>query len=269
MKVAIVFLSKTPNKGTLDFASIVAHKTTYDVHVISDDLIDTELNEFKRSKVKVIHITDEECLHSGYINSNIGDNVTHIKKNPIAYDKALYEFAFLNPYYDFVWFLEEDVFVLNASVFTTLTEKYSIHDLVVANNFEKTDNVMDWHWKHIFNKIEPPYYHSMVCACGMSRAMLDTIHDYVSEKNTLFYIESMFNTLAMQRNLTVAEAFELKTIVWLGDWGLDEFVLLPENLFHPIKEPNNHHLLRDAVNGMIHRGYKPKNNLPEFIKLLM
>jgi hypothetical protein len=55
----------------------------------------------------------------------------------------------------------------------------------------------------------------------------------------------------------------------LGDWGLDEFVLLPENLFHPIKEPNNHHLLRDAVNGMIHRGHKPQNNLPEFIKQLM
>jgi hypothetical protein len=269
MKVAIVFLTKTPSKGTLDFASIIGLKTNFSVFVISDDKIDVDLPFYKRSKVKVIHIDDEECKSSGYINSNIGDNVTHIKKNPIAYDKALYQFAFIDTNYDFVWFLEDDVFALNPSVFVNLTEKYSIYDLVVPNNIEKTDNVMDWHWKHIFDKIEPPYYHSMVCACGMSRAMLDTINDYVCEKNTLFYIESMFNTLAMQKGLTVAEVFELKTIVWMGEWGLDDFVLLPENLFHPIKEPNNHHLLRDAVNGMINRGHKPQNNLPEFIKQLM
>jgi hypothetical protein len=267
MNVAVAILTKYPSRGTLDFASLIGLKTKLDTYVISDEKVD--LKTTHRSKLTIIHIDDQTCIDNGYINSNIGNDVTHIKKNPIAYDKALLYFAKMETKYDFVWFLEDDVFMSDALVLETLTEKYSIYDLVVGNNNKKEDEIMDWHWKHIFGKTEAPYYHSMVCACGMSRKMLDTINNYVNEKNTLFYIEAMFNTLAMNNDLIVAEVFELKSIVWLGNWGLDEFVLLPTNLFHPVKEPDNHNLLRDVVRGMINRGYKPKNNLPEFIKELM
>jgi hypothetical protein len=267
MNVAVAILTKYPSRGTLDFASIIGLKTQFDTYVISDNEID--LTTIYRAKVTTIYIKDQTCIDNGYINSNIGNDVTHIKKNPIAYDKALLHFARLDTKNDFVWFLEDDVFMSNALTLNTLTEKYSIYDLVVANNTKKEDDVMDWHWKHIIDKTEPPYYSSMVCACGMSRKMLDTINDYVTEKNTLFYIEAMFNTLAMNKDLVVAEVFELKSIVWLGAWGLDEFVLLPTNLFHPVKEPDNHQLLRDVVKGMINRGHKPQNNLPDFIKELM
>jgi hypothetical protein len=270
MNVAVAILCKNPSRGTLDFASLIGIKTKFNVYVVVDDIIDTiDAKKLYRPKVTFINYKDIVCVDNGYINSNIGADVTHIKKNPIAYDKALLHFCKLDTSYDFVWFLEDDVFLTDANVLNTLTDKYSKYDLVVGNNNLKEDNVMDWHWRHIVDKIEPPYYFSMVSACAMSRKMLDTINDYVTKNNTLFYIEAMFNTLAMQNKLSVAEVFELKSIVWMGNWGVDEFVLLPTNLFHPVKEPDNHHLLRDLVRNMIGRGYKPQNNLPDFIKELM
>lgn len=267
MNVAVAILSKNPCRGTLDFASLIALKTKYDTYLVIDEKVDAKT--MYRAKVNIVNYDDEHCKEHGYINSNIGDDVTHIKKNPIAYDKALLHFAKIDTKYDFVFFIEDDVFFSDPLALNSLIDKYGNYDLVVGNNNKKHDDVMDWHWKYIVDKIEPPYYYSMVCACGMSRKMLDTINDYVTKNKYLFYIEAMFNTLAMQNKLLVAEVFELKSIVWLGNWGLDEFVLLPMNLFHPVKEPDNHKLLRELVRGMISRGHKAQNNLPEFIKDLM
>jgi hypothetical protein len=76
----------------------------------------------------------------------------------------------------------------------------------------------------------------------------------------------MFNTLALQKGLKVTEAFELKSIVWQGNWGLNEFILLPNNVFHPRKDIQNHYILRDYIKYAKQNEYKPKNNLPHFLK---
>jgi hypothetical protein len=261
MKVAIVFLCKYPSKGTLDFANKIGNDTADDVYVISDELY----NESTLSNVSVLSIPDELCLQSGYMNSNIGSDVTHIKKNPIAYDKALYHFSLIDRSYDFVLFLEDDVLVQTTDTIKKFIDKYVKYDLVTPQNFFKDNNWLDWHWKHVVDKISPPYYYSMVCACGMSRIMLDVIHEYVCEKNTLFYIESMFNTLAMQNNLKVIDAPELKSIVWMGDWDFDDYLLLPNNFFHPVKNPDNHVSLRHVIQELITEQYTPIDKLPPFI----
>ena len=67
----------------------------------------------------------------------------------------------------------------------------------------------------------------------------------------------------------VIDAFEFKSIVWVGEWGLDEFLLLPLNVFHPIKNIDEHQNLRESINDFKGSNYIPTNKLPIFIKNLM
>jgi hypothetical protein len=80
------------------------------------------------------------------------------------------------------------------------------------------------------------------------------------------FIEAMFNTLALQKGLKMIDAFELKSVVWQGEWGLNEFMLLPNNIFHPRKDIENHYGLRELIKQAKLKEYKPKNNLPHFLK---
>lgn len=150
-----------------------------------------------------------------------------------------------------------------------MDKKYTDFDLVTPNIFQKTDTIMDWHWRNIIDKIDPPYYFSMVCAMGISKNVFKAIKDFVRKKKTLFFIEVMFSTLAKQDKLKVIDAFEFKSIVWLGEWGLDEFLLLPLNVFHPIKNIDDHQNLRESINDLKASNYIPNNKLPIFIKNLM
>ena len=109
----------------------------------------------------------------------------------------------------------------------------------------------------------------MVCAMGISKNVFKEIKDFVRKKKTLFFIEVLFNTIAKQNKLKVIDAFEFKSIVWVGEWGLDEFLLLPLNVFHPIKNIDEHQNLRESINDFKGSNYIPTNKLPIFIKNLM
>jgi hypothetical protein len=262
MKSAIVFLTTIPNQATLVFAQRIKRELGHDVYVVIDN------NKFKNDIVNdIIFIKAEEsyCEKHGYINSNISDNATHIRKNPIAMDKFLLFFCVNDLPYEFIWVFEEDVFIQSIETLAYLDKRYSHYDLVTPNNFKKSYNGLDWHWKHIVDKIEPPYYYSMVSAMGLSKNMLECIKAYVDKHKSLFYIEAMFNTLAMHNGLDVIDPLELKSIVWMGEWGLDEFLQLPNNLFHPIKSINEHQILRDAIVQFRNQNYIPTNRLPDFI----
>jgi hypothetical protein len=266
MKIAIVFLTVNPKQNTISFALEVKESLGYDVFLVVDDnscMLEIE-------DLHIIQMNDDRT--KPYINSNIGDDTTHIKKNPIAMDKFL--FAFCENYldYDFVWVFEDDVFIPSVNTIQKLQNNYGNFDLVTPNHFIKTDKVPNWHWPSIFNLFpdrEEPFYFSMVCAMGLSRNMLEAIKKFSNENQTLFYIEVMFNTLAEDNNLKIIDAFELKSIVWMGHWGIDEFLLLPNNVFHPRKDIDNHFRLRGAVNSLSLTNYKPINRLPPFIKDLL
>lgn len=276
MKVAIVFLTSEPKPSTVKFANLVQNKTDFDVVIVSD--IEPSQSEpwIKISQTvqgkkwaQTIQVDSQLCRDKGYFKSSHLPT-THIKKDVIAFDKFLYFFC-LNMDYDFVWVFEEDCFIPGVETLQNLQKKYGSNDLVTANNFKKTDRVMDWHWSHIIDKVNvpEPFYYSMSCAVGLSRAMLDTISKYVETNKKLFFLEVMLNTLAMQNSLKVCDPLELKSVVWQGLWGLDEFLLLPNNVFHPLKEIENHYLYRAQINRAQKVGAKPENNLPEFIKNLM
>jgi hypothetical protein len=260
MKTAVAFLTKSPHKNTVLFAKEVSN-VGFDTFIICDDK-----QEHDVVNDGIISIEDELCQKWGYVNSNISSTATHIKKNPIAWDKMLLFFCQFATEYDFVWVFEDDCFIPSVEVIQNLHLKYRNFHLVTPNNFQNDGKAMDWHWRDIYPKIKGPYAYSMVCACGISRDVLNEVKKYKEREGTLFYIEVMFNTLALQKGLKVIDAFELKSIVWQGDWGLNEFILLPNNIFHPRKDIHNHYVLRGYIKYAKQNEYKPKNNLPHFLK---
>jgi len=267
MKTAVVFLSTQPSKETLEFADEVYDKSKFDVFVVVDD------SDYKLPYVSSKHVAyavdDKECKNYGYIGCNIAKGHTHINKDVIAWDKFLFIFCEILTSYDYIWVFEDDVFIPFVNTIAKLHDNYSSYDLVTPNNFAKTDGVMDWHWKSIMSRIKAPYHYSMVCAMGISKRLLNKVKEYKQKHNCLFHIEAMFNTIAMQNGLSVIDPLELKSIVWMGEWSINEFLLLPNNVFHPKKETQEHPEYRKRILEYSKNGYKPVNMLPQFIKNLM
>lgn len=263
MKIAVAFLTTTVQENTLKFAQEV-NNCGFDTFIISDNYYPT--TEKNPNSPEIIHIPDETCEKFGWMNCNISSSSTHIKKNPIAWDKYLLFFCEYAVDYDFVWVFEDDCFIESVQTIQKLHLKYSSFDLVTPNNFKNDGTAMDWHWREIYPIIDGPYAYSMVCAAGMSRKMFNAILDFKNKNNSLFYQEVMFNTLALQNDLKVIDPKELKSIVWMGEWGINEFLLLPDNVFHPRKDIENHYELRKNTKLERFLHAKPKNNLPDFLR---
>jgi hypothetical protein len=263
-KTGIVFLSNVLNIETYNFGIEIQEKLKLQVYFIIDspNIPEVILNDKNFNYKQVIYIEDSICKNTGYINCMItGQEVnTVLAKTPIAYDKMLYYFCEQNIELDNLMIFEDDVFIPSVEVLSSFIKKYKAYDLVTSNNFLKTDNVLDWHWRNVIDKINPPYYYSMVGAFYISRNLLDCIKQYVEKNKTLFFTEVMFNTIAMQNNLKVKDAKELKSIVWQGKWDIDEFLLLPNNFFHPLKNLTSYGFYRKQIIEKRNSNYKPKNN---------
>jgi hypothetical protein len=257
MQVAIAFVTKYPHENILKFAKEVS-SVGFDTFVISDDNCKNE---------NVININDDICESSGYKNAHIWENSPSIKKQITSWDKMLYLFCEIETTYDFVWVFEDDCFIPSVETIQHLHLKYRNYHLVTPNNLKNDGSMMDWHWRYIYDKCKNgPYAYSMVSACGLSRDILNEVKRFKEQENQLFFIEAMFNTLALQKGLKVIDAFELKSIVWQGNWGINEFMLLENNIFHPRKDIENHYALRSMIKEYKLKEYKPKDNLPHFLK---
>jgi hypothetical protein len=79
----------------------------YKIYIIVDDN-EFKLYEFKNKykNIDFIQIEDEKCKSNGYIDTNF-----IIKKLISGWDKALYYFGVENKNHDFIWFIEDDVFL--------------------------------------------------------------------------------------------------------------------------------------------------------------
>jgi hypothetical protein len=267
MKTAIVFLAKSPFIETINFADEVFSKSKFDTFVVVDSPESSYSDSLFTNKSNKLILDDYFCANNGYVGCN--NENTHIKKEIIAYDKFLYYFCEKLTEYDFVWVFEDDVFIPFPNTIAKLHDKYSRYDLVTPNNFHKNYAALDWHWESISKVIKPPYYSSMVCAMGISRRLLNHIKTFKDKKGRLFHIEAMFNTIAMHNGLSVFTPLELKSIVWQGEWGIDEFMLLPNNVFHPKKDIFNYPKYRKEIQEKSKSGFKPVNKLPKFITELI
>jgi hypothetical protein len=232
MNNIICFLTYRPNDTYYNLCKEVLDQN-FRVYICIDDN-DYEIPNYD-GKIPIIKIRREECEDAGFKNT-----VTCCKDIACSRDKALYYFCKIEKKYDYIWFLEEDVFIPSKTTIPYLDNKYK-GDLITSSHEIIETNTYPWYftrrtfdeYKEIF---EPPYAKSMICAIRVSRKMMDAIEEYAAFYKTLHFCETIFNTLALKNNLTVVCPPELSTIVYRKDWKLNQ--INRHYLYHPIKDMN-------------------------------
>jgi hypothetical protein len=224
---AICLITYKPNDIFLDF---LQNFKNYDIYVVIDDNQYYYQNiRLKYKNIHFIQIRNINCLKNGFKHTSY---IT-LKKEVTGWDKALYYFSF--HYYDYVWFMEDDVYLYNENTLINIDNKYPYQDILCNCNF-KNANLNEWLWNKIQIKIEPPYYCGMMCVVRMSKHMLYSIKEYASKNNTLFFLEALFPTLAVKYHLTYSNPEEFNTIT-----HRDVHTTFNKmHLYHPVKNLELH-----------------------------
>jgi hypothetical protein len=230
----ICLITFQPNKIWCDFLN---NFTKYKIFIIVDDN-NFDLSEFHNyNNIKFIKVEDEKCKINGYTHVNFSG----IKKDISGWDKALYYFSVENKDYEFIWFIEDDVFFYNEDTILKIDNQYIDEDLLSNNYYDNIDgNNKDWpHWKRInIKEYLPPYYFGLMCSVRFSKNMFNFINKYANTNKKLFFLEVMFPTIAIKNNLKYAKPNELKNIHYRHDFKKED--INPNNLYHPVKGLNNH-----------------------------
>jgi hypothetical protein len=223
-----------PNKIWCDILNLFSN---YKIFIIVDNN-NFDLYEFRNNykNIMFIQIEDINCSLNGYIDTNFTLN-----KLISGWDKALYYFGVEDNNYNFVWFIEDDVFFYNEDTLLQIDNQYIDDDLLSSNvNYsEKNDNEKNsWHWHRINIQYPLPYYSAMMCVVRFSKNMMKCINNYAKENNTLFFLEALFPTIAIKNKLKYNKPNEFNNIHYRHDF--EEENIDKNNLFHPVKDLTKH-----------------------------
>ena len=147
--------------------------------------------------------------------------------------------------YEFIWFIEDDVYFYNENTILNIDNKFPHADLLsntCVSNYsdKKTDG---WHWNGIQIKYYPPYYRGMMCAVRFTKKMMHCITNYAKLHKTLFFLEALFPTVAIKNNLKCAIPEELKEIHYRHDFEKNDVNTI--KLYHPVKDISKHVFFRE------------------------
>jgi len=230
------------HKPKLYYFNILNNIKNYDIYVIIDDnSIDYSKLKKQFENITIIQMLNIFCKNNGYVNSNnIG-----VKKLISGWDKALCYFSLINKKYDYVWFIEDDVFFYDETTIVNIDNKYPSFDIL--SNCEFKEGIYNqWLWRFIKINLPKPYYSGMMCATRLSINVLKEIDKYAVKNKCLFFIEALFPTIVKYNNFTYFQPNELKTIKYRFDWN-DKNVN-KTNIYHPIKDDRYHVYLRHILN---------------------
>lgn len=239
MKNAIGLVTYKPNEVFLQFLN---EFTKYDVYIIIDDnTVDYIGLKQKYTRLNIIQIDNEICYHTGFKNMN----AITLNKPVTGWDKALYFFTNIETTYEYTWIFEDDVFFYNEDTLATIDAKYGNHDILCNSSFKEA-KLDEWLWHRISIQFPPPYYCGMMCICRFSRKMLESIHAYADENDTLFYLEALFPCIAKYNQLVCySNPPEFLTVTHRNQF--DEKDFNKKNLYHPMKNMEGHLYLRKKL----------------------
>lgn len=248
MKNCVCIVCRLPNQIWLDFLNTVPG----DVFMVINDK--TNLNNFKPGKVQMIQINTNECYKSGFNHANrVIQTQSDIQRGFVnlpfpevtAWDKALYYFSNLNNNYDNIWFVEDDCFFVDPNIFERMNSQYQNIDLLVKENNKNYERTR-WCWNHVKPFLSEPTAFSFIQTCRLSRRLLGLVKNTAQRLNRLVIIETLFNSLVMQNNLTMRHPNEFSLLHW--DKNLTHLDKLdPNKIYHPVKDINLHAILRFNV----------------------
>jgi hypothetical protein len=230
--IAICLITFNPNKIWCDFLNSF---NNYKIIIIVDDDnfdLSTFINNYNH--ITFIKVENEKCKLNGYVDTNFV-----INKLISGWDKALYYFGVEDKNYDFIWFMEDDVFFYNENAIAKIDNQYIDNDLLSAGYCTNIDgNKNTWHWNRINIQYPPPYYKGMMCCVRFSKKMMNCINDYAYANKTLFFLEALFPTIAIKNNLKYNCTSEFSNIYYRHNFEKKD--INENNLFHPVKDLNNH-----------------------------
>jgi len=189
--------------------------------------------------IHFIKIQDDECGKRGYINS-----ASTIPKKPSAWDKALYYFCLKNAA-KHVWFIEEDVFIPRPNILDEMNARYANTDLVTKQHVSEKDDPAFYWWFDAEEKMERPYYRSLVCATRVSRRIFDKVAIMAKEKRTVCFVETLFSTIAHHNQFTIEQAPELQSVIFRHTWTKETVHM--NGLFHPVKDVAEHNAFKQYL----------------------
>ena len=232
-------LCRRPNDIWVDFLSKFKN---YDVYIVIDDnSVDYKEKYKEYTKVNIIQIDNKECKEAGFTGMCLAD--LNIKKEVVAWDKALYYFSTINTKYENIWFIEDDVFFYNEETLMKIDSNNQGADLI-SNSYKKHISFRKnmWMWDRITIKFKPPYYNAMSCAVRVSKLLLSKIKEYAIEYKELFYLEALFPTICVRNDLKCNISNKLKNIVYSRQYTVND--INKDELYHPLKNINDHIVLR-------------------------
>ena len=140
---------------------------------------------------------------------------------PSGRDKSLYAFTQWYPHYEFVWLIEEDVFIPSIEAFLDLhrlampdrSHLRAAADVVTSPVPTRLPlqnvNVSEWHWDKVVplaSRVLPPTFNvtaGYVCVLGLSRTFLVLADEFALTHGRFFFLESFFTTMGSFWNLSV------------------------------------------------------------------
>jgi hypothetical protein len=236
--INICLITYKPNDKLLEFLDTFKN---HDVYIIIDDnTIDytTKYINDKYKNLTFIQIDPKECQDSGFINSSI--SAMGPSKQIIAWDKALYYISTINTNYSHTWFIEDDVFLYNEEILNTIDSSYPTSDILTQKYIEANNNW--YHFKNLnySNDYSPPYYHTLICICRMSKKMMKLLKQFANKNKSLQYIESLYSTVAIKNKLKYDTPSEFDKIHWNHiEVGIDK-----NFIYHPVKDQEYQKQLR-------------------------
>ncbi len=233
----ICLITFRPNTIWCDFLKLF---NKYKIFIIVDDN-HFDLTDFRNNynNITFVQVDDNKCKSSGFIDTNFTLN-----KLISGWDKALYYFGVENRNYDFIWFMEDDVFFNNEDTLANIDNQYLNDDLLSNNYFTNIDGKKDyWHWDRINLHFSPPYYDGMMCVVRFSNKMMQFIMRYAENYNTLFFLEALFPTIAIKNNLIYNNPCEFHNIHYKRDFEKNDITV--HNFYHPVKDLNQHIYFRN------------------------
>jgi hypothetical protein len=208
------------------------HTLNITVFFVEDDVNQNSLVRIdERAEMYALHVDEAQAASQGF------NGLKYIGETRMsAWDKAVYFFCVVVPQYEFVWILEDDVYVPSEKAFEEMNKLANTADLITSEHLvELNASTKEWHWPLIRLSLPTPWYHGMSCAVGLSRASLREVHLYAKRFGALPFLEALFNTVAAHANLAVLTPAALQTILYMRDWTCGEIDAHPLNWFHPIK----------------------------------
>jgi hypothetical protein len=215
----------------LQIMTLLEKYKNYDFYVFIDNN-NQNISQLKNkyNKFNFIKIDDKKCFDQGYHHMTFS-----ITKTPVSWDKAIYYFSEINDTYNYIWFIEDDVFIPNPLIIYNIDHTYPKYHLLSKSNTPSfTYDNPSWQWYAAKGKIDLPLFSSLMCASRISQNLLHIVRDYARKNKSLFFLEIMFPTLCVQNKLQNKCIPQLSTIEYRKIWKYQN--IKPYFIYHPIKD---------------------------------